>query len=65
LRPTPRFDSKAADRGEKFAAPAPVARQAVVSETQPPLGYSPPALPEQPSDEVPSAAPEEAQPPQD
>lgn len=58
LRPTPNFDSKAADRGEKFTSPrAPVAPAPAVTETQPPLGYSPPAMPEQPSDDVPSAAP--------
>ncbi len=58
LRPTPNFDNKGADRGEKFTNPrAPVQPAAVVSETQPPLGYSPPAMPEQPSDEVPAAAP--------
>lgn len=64
LRPTPNFDSKAADRGEKFTAPRPrVQPAAVVSETQPPLGYSPPAMPEQPSDEVPAAAEAAAAPP--
>lgn len=63
LRPTPNFDNKGADRGEKFTSPrAPAPPAAVVSETQPPLGYSPPAMPEQPSDnvpaeDVPSAAP--------
>jgi hypothetical protein len=63
LRPTPNFDNKAADRGEKFGSPrAPVQPAAVVSETQPPLGYSPPAMPEQPSDDVPAAA-EAAAPP--
>jgi hypothetical protein len=57
LRPTPRFDNKAADPGEKFASPrAPAAPAAVVSETQPPLGYSPPATPAM---SAPEAAPVE------
>ncbi|MDI1343427.1 MAG: hypothetical protein PSV22_04895, partial [Pseudolabrys sp.] len=56
IRPTPRFDSKAADRNEKFAAPRePVASPPIVTESPPPRGYSPPATPKQPSDDVTSA----------
>lgn len=50
LRPTPRFDAKRFDtkteNGQKFAAPVePVSPAPMVSESQPPLGYSPPATP--------------------
>jgi hypothetical protein len=65
IRPTPNFDTKAADRNEKFAAPRePAASPPVaVTESQPPLGYSPPATPatpatpEPPATDVTSAAP--------
>lgn len=56
LRPTPRYDTKAADSGDKFAGPrAPAAAAPVVSETQPPLGYSPPVTPEPPPGYAPPA----------
>lgn len=59
LRPTPRFDTKA-EKGQKFAAPVePAARVPVVSESQPPLGYSPPATPAAPV--MPETPPEETQ----
>jgi hypothetical protein len=61
IRPTPNFDNKAADRNEKFVAPRePVASPPIVTESQPPLGYSPPATaatPEPPAADVTSAAP--------
>ena len=64
LRPTPRFDAKRfdtkAEKGQKFAAPVePVAPAPVVSESQPPLGYSPPATPAAPA--MPETPPEETQ----
>jgi len=59
LRPTPRFDGKG-EAAEKFAAPsepapAPTPR---VSETEPPLGYTPPTTPEPPLGYSPPATPE-------
>lgn len=63
LRPTPRFDNAAADTGERFATPRPrVALPPPVTETQPPLGYSPPATPEPAPAEETSATPETALP---
>jgi hypothetical protein len=58
LRPTPRFDNMAADSGQKFASPrTPAAAAPPVTESQPPLGYSPPVTPlPQPPEET-SAAP--------
>jgi hypothetical protein len=48
IRPTPRFDAKA-EQAEKFAAPSePATPSAEVSETAPPVGYTPPATPEPP-----------------
>lgn len=45
LRPTPRFDGKAAS-GEKFAIPGEPARPSpMISETSPPIGYTPPTTP--------------------
>ena len=46
LRPTPRFDGKAAS-GEKIAIPGEPARPSpMISETSPPIGYTPPTTPE-------------------
>jgi hypothetical protein len=63
LRPTPRFDAKA-EKGQKFAAPVePVASTPVVTESQPPLGYSPPAtpsMPETPPEEIQAVPAEQA-----
>ena len=59
LRPTPRFEAKA-EKGQKFAAPSePAAPAREVSETQPPLGYSPPTMPA--ATAIPEAPPEETQ----
>lgn len=59
LKPTPRFDAKA-EKGQKFAAPGePAAPKRVVSETQPPLGYSPPPMPA--ASAMPETPPEETQ----
>lgn len=45
MRPTPRFDGKAAS-GEKFAIPGEPARPSpMISETSPPIGYTPPTTP--------------------
>ncbi len=62
LRPPPRFDAKA-EKGQKFAAPSePVAPAPVVSESQPPLGYSPPPMPATlTATAMPEAQPEETQ----
>ncbi|MDO8875760.1 MAG: hypothetical protein Q8M24_05885 [Pseudolabrys sp.] len=72
LRPTPNFDTKAADRGEamgeKFVAPGkPTAPATIVTESQPPLGYSPPAMPAtpEPPADVLLTAPPPPPPPED